>query len=82
MSDEKLTEKEYFAKQKALSDEIQLLEELGVGGLQLTEVQELRLSEARIELFELEDLTGKEVKRLISDAVEAGDGADFGVEKK
>lgn len=79
---EKLTEREYFAKQKALSDEIQLLEELTLGGIQLTEVQEFRLTEARKELFELEDTTGKEIKRIISDAIEMGEGSDFGIEKK
>lgn len=79
---EKLTEEEFFAKQKALTNEIQLLEESARTGIVLTEIQEFRLTEARKELFELEDTTGKEVKRIIADAVEAGEGSDFGIEKK
>lgn len=81
--EEKFDEKEYRRKNKELLDKIEtILSRHKLGGFSENRGLKLSSSEVRKKLSELESSDKKELKRVIDDAVEAGDGADFGIIEK
>ena len=79
MPEEKTLEKEM---EEILNSISELEERMRTTDFRLSEGEAESLKSMKFKLSEYEKGIQKELDRIIQDAVEAGDGADFGIEKK
>ena len=79
MSNEKTIEEEM---EEILNTISELEERMRTTDLKLSDAEADNLKSLKLKLSEYEKSFQKELDRIISDAVKAGDGADFGITEK